>query len=122
MLNGRKRAVSRIINNLLSNASKFTPVDGEIVITARVDKMGALLINIADNGIGISKNDIIRMLEPFEQANRYHPHKHEGTGLGLHLCQNLMKLHGGSLEIDSKLGEGTTVILTFPPGRTTIEE
>ncbi|MBF0248056.1 MAG: hypothetical protein HQL36_08300 [Alphaproteobacteria bacterium] len=66
----------------------------------------------------MSPSELDRALRPFEQANSRYARKHEGTGLGLHFCQNLMRLFGGELHIDSDVDKGTQVILEFPPERT----
>lgn len=108
------RPVTQIFNNLLSNAIKFTPQGGKAVISARSDATGDLVVSVADNGIGMSEKDIEKALKPFEQASSISPRKHEGTGLGLYICCNLMRLMGGNLEIESKVDEGTTVVLRFP--------
>lgn len=63
-----------------------------------------------------------KALKPFEQADGTHSRRHEGTGLGLHLCVNFMKLFGGSLEIESEVDKGTTIALIFPPERTVIPD
>ncbi len=115
---GDERVMLQIFNNLLSNAIKFTPDSGEIVVAAHVNKDNSITISVTDTGIGISDEEIVRALIPFEQLSTLHSRRHEGTGLGLHLCNNFMKLFSGTLKIKSKLGQGTTVTLCFPPERT----
>ncbi len=115
---GDERAMIQMLNNLLSNAIKFTPDRGEIGIGAKVDQSNRIVISISDNGIGMSDEGIARAMKPFEQADETHSRRHEGTGLGLHLCTNLMKLFGGTLDIESGVEIGTTVTLRFPPERT----
>lgn len=118
LLHADDRAISQVFNNLLSNAVKFTPEGGKITVSARMDGNGGLAVGFADTGIGMSEQDIVRALQPFEQVNSLHSRKHEGTGLGLFICCNLMQIHGGSLTIDSEVGTGTTVTARFPPKRT----
>ncbi len=118
MIYADDRALTQIINNFLSNAVKFTPAGGKITVSANIEDDRSIVIRVADSGIGMSHRDIIRAIEPFEQADSSQPRKHEGTGLGLYICSNLMKLHGGSMEICSMEGEGTTVTVRFPPKRT----
>ena len=120
MLNGSRRALVQILNNLLSNAVKFTPADGKVSVSAKIDETGSMLISVADTGIGIPDEKIAKVLNPFEQADSAHAKLHEGTGLGLHLCQNLIKLHGGDLKLQSKVGKGTMVTVKFPPERTVV--
>src|SRR5690606_18342624 len=76
---------------------------------------GDILITVADTGIGIAPEDVPRALEPFVQLGR--GQWQEGTGLGLPLCQSLIRLHGGSLKLDSLPGAGTTVRIRLPAAR-----
>ena len=111
-----ERRVRQILLNLLSNAVKFTPEGGEVTITAFL-KAGGLTIAVADTGIGIAAHDIPRALERFGQIDSAMGRKHTGTGLGLPLAKELTELHGGTLIIESEVGAGTTVTVTFPPVR-----
>ena len=108
----------QILLNLLSNAIKFTPTDGEVTVSARVNGDGRYVIEVADTGVGIAAADIPKVLEPFGQVDDVLTRNYEGSGLGLHLAKSFTEMHGGVLEIKSALGEGTTVILTFPKERT----
>ncbi|MHA1598928.1 MAG: ATP-binding protein, partial [Alphaproteobacteria bacterium] len=74
--------------------------------------------SIADTGIGIAPEDIPLVLEPFGQVRVDSTHTHEGTGLGLPLSKRLVELHGGTLDIESTPGVGTTVRVRFPSDRT----
>jgi len=87
------------------------------VIVFVVDAPAGLTIVVRDTGIGIAKEDIPRVTEPFIQVDSSLSRRHEGTGLGLALVAALMELHGGTLNIDSELGKGTTVAVTFPMRR-----
>lgn len=115
---GDNRALTQVLNNLISNAIKFTPANGSIEVLASVEADNAICLKITDTGIGMSDTGLIKALKPFEQADSSNPRNKEGTGLGLHLCVNLMKLFGGSLDITSKIAVGTTVTLLFPPEKT----
>ena len=115
-LRADSRRLRQILLNLLSNALKFTPAGGRITISARRSPSG-LRIVVADTGIGIAAADIPKALEHFGQVDSRLARKHDGTGLGLPLCQKLMELHGGTLELESTPGAGTTVTLTFPARR-----
>jgi signal transduction histidine kinase len=110
-----KRKVKQVLINLISNAVKFTPPEGEITITAHQDGAGNMLIAVRDTGIGIAEDDIATALAVFGQVHR--SQSHEGTGLGLPLCRMFTELHGGKLALTSTLGEGTTVKLMFPAAR-----
>jgi two-component system, cell cycle sensor histidine kinase PleC len=111
------RAVRQILDNLLSNAIKFTPAGGEVALTAAIDDNGRMVMVVADSGVGIAPKDIDRVLEPFEQVDGAISSPHEGTGLGLHLGRRLTELHGGTLDIASAIGVGTTVTVCFPRDR-----
>lgn len=116
-LRGDERSIIQIFNNLLSNAVKFSPRDGEVTITANAEN-GAIVVSVIDTGIGMSQEDIGRVIKPFQQAETNISKSQVGTGLGLHLCHNLMQLHGGEISLQSVVGEGTTATVKFPPDRT----
>jgi signal transduction histidine kinase len=105
--------IRQILINLMSNAVKFTPPGGKITVSAR-QRDSAIVIEVKDTGIGIAPEDLAKALEPFGQIDNEMSRRHEGTGLGLPLSKNLVELHGGSLEIASTPGVGTTVTLVFP--------
>lgn len=113
-----QKSVAQILNNLVSNAIKFTPEGGKIEVSVRTNGQEEICFKVEDSGIGMSNDDLERALQPFEQADSLHARRHEGTGLGLHLCQKLIELHGGRLEMASIQGEGTAATVFFPPGRT----
>ncbi len=112
------RIIRQILINLLSNAVKFTPESGHISINAGFDEIGSIVLKISDSGIGIEETDIPKALEPFGQIRENPELAHEGTGLGLSLSKRLVEMHDGVLSIESRVGEGTTVIVWFPPERT----
>ncbi len=109
--------LKKILLNLLSNAIKFTPPGGQVAIGAAFDDNGGIALSVADTGIGIAPKDIPRVLEPFNQIMENSFLAHEGTGLGLSLVKKLTEIHGGFLKIESEVGKGTTVTVTFPPER-----
>lgn len=114
---GDKKAIMQILNNLLSNAVKFTPRNGQVSISAEMNGDDSMSILVVDTGEGMSRDQVIKALKPFEQAHTTYSKRHKGNGLGLYICQNLMGLHGGSLEIKSEVAKGTTVLMHFPPER-----
>lgn len=109
------RAVKQVLLNLLSNAIKFTPAGGQVRIGGRIEPDGSVVLFVRDTGIGIRQEDIGRIFEPFWQGDPSIRRRSEGTGLGLAISRKFMQLHGGSLEITSGLGEGTTATVNFPP-------
>ncbi len=118
-----ERLVKQVIINLATNAVKFTPDGGAIKAEVRrVDGDNGIAIVISDTGIGIAKDDIERVIKPFEQCEASYTKTIEGTGLGLSLARSLMHLHGGELSIESEVGLGTSVVLTFPVDRVVTKE
>ena len=71
-------------------------------------------IAIADSGIGIARDDLDKVLQPFGQASNVHNRAYEGSGLGLYLVKSIVELHGGELILDSEPGRGTTVTMRLP--------
>jgi signal transduction histidine kinase len=109
-----RRAAVQMIVNLVSNAVKFTPPDGQIVVEGGRDDDGGLFICVADTGMGIAKSDIPKALAPFSQIDDGRSRHQGGTGLGLPIVKSLIELHGGSLALDSEPGKGTRATLKFP--------
>jgi two-component system cell cycle sensor histidine kinase PleC len=115
------RAVKQVLLNLLSNAIKFTPRGGRVTVRAEVrqDSLGERVrVSVTDTGIGINKEDLTRLAQPFEQVESQHSKTTQGTGLGLALTKSLIELHEGALEMESTPGEGTTVSFVLPIRRT----
>ena len=121
ILHADLRLVRQVLLNLLSNAAKFTPDGGRIEFVARRTRAGGIALSVADTGIGIAPADISRVVEPFVRVEGALARVYEGTGLGLALTRSFMELHGGRLEIESTLGEGTTVTAIFPPAAAAAE-
>jgi len=116
-LHADERLVKQMLINLLSNGVKFTPAGGTVTVGAQF-KAGAMLIAVADNGIGVNRDEALIALEPFRQVDGSNTRQQEGTGLGLPLVKSYIELHGGGFRLDSGPGKGTLVTLTFPPERT----
>jgi len=112
-LAGDPRALKQILLNLLSNAIKFTPEGGAVAIRAAVDD-NYYYLQVVDNGIGISQEDLARLGRPFEQADDQRVKSKTGTGLGLALVKSFAALHGGEAEITSRKDEGTWVTIILP--------
>jgi cell cycle sensor histidine kinase DivJ len=108
-----KRALLQMLINLLSNGVKFTPGGGTVSVTA-VNRPSGLEISVTDTGIGIAPADLNRLGKPFEQIESEYTKVKEGTGLGLALVRGLVHLHGGTMTMESEVGEGTTVRILLP--------
>ncbi|HTW52186.1 MAG TPA: ATP-binding protein [Stellaceae bacterium] len=119
---GDELRLEQVLLNLASNAVKFTPSGGDVTVSALLALSGEVVITVADSGIGMAPEDIPRALQPFGQVDNSLSRPHGGTGLGLPLAQRLVELHGGTLTVDSALGEGTTVTVVLPAERTHLPE
>lgn len=108
-----RKALRQILLNLISNAVKFTPKGGRVVVAAKV-VANTLNITVSDNGAGMSSDDIDRIGEPYVQADSARYSDVRGTGLGLSLVKSLIDLHEGRMTIASQLGVGTTVEIYLP--------
>ena len=109
------RAVKQMVLNILSNAIKFSHVDGTIILRTRQEEAFAY-IEVIDQGIGIAPQDLPKLCNPFVQADSSYKREHEGVGLGLSVVKGLAQLHGGSFTLDSELGAGTTATIALPKG------
>jgi cell cycle sensor histidine kinase DivJ len=124
-----RRALLQIMLNLLSNAVKFTNRGGKVTVTAAAEfghdsgresghatgnEVAHLVVSVADTGVGIGAEDLPRVGEPFFQARSSYDRRHDGTGLGVSIVKGLLALHGGWMEIESSVGEGTRVIVRLP--------
>ena len=112
------RSFKQIMLNILSNAVKFTPDNGKIKISVQCTPKKELLIEVSDNGVGIPKNKVNDLFQPFSQVENIMTREHEGSGLGLVLIRKLVELHGGRVWIESEEGKGCSVFVLFPKNRT----
>jgi cell cycle sensor histidine kinase DivJ len=112
-ITGDPRAFKQIVLNLVSNAIKFTERGGTVTASAAVE--GArLVLRVSDTGVGIAADDLKRIGDPFFQAGKTYQRRHEGTGLGLSIVKSLVAMHGGEMNLQSRIGEGTTVAIALP--------
>lgn len=102
--------VGQVLANVISNAIKFTPRGGEVTLSVRA-LPDAVAFSVADNGIGISENDLPHIFDRFWQANGA---RKLGSGLGLAICKSLVELSGGSIRVESALDKGTVMTFTLP--------
>ena len=117
VLHADARKLKQILVNLLSNAVKFTSAAGEVTLKAWWREDSGYVFQVIDNGIGIALADIPKALSPFGQVDSTLARKYGGTGLGLPLAKSLAEMHGGSLDLQSEEGAGTTVTVRFPSER-----
>jgi GAF domain-containing protein/anti-sigma regulatory factor (Ser/Thr protein kinase) len=110
---GDERKVKQVLVNLLSNAVKFTPEGGQIKVEARLGDR-AVIMSVADNGIGIAPEDQEAIFEEFRQVGSNYAHKREGTGLGLSLTRKFVELHDGKIWVESEPGKGSKFTFTLP--------
>ena len=111
------KKIRQILLNLLTNAIKFTQKGGMVTVTIWARSGSGYVLQVADTGIGISLADIPKALGVFGQVDSSFSRQHEGTGLGLPLTKSLAELHGGSLDLQSQPGVGTTVTIRLPAER-----
>ena len=113
VMNGDPRAFKQIALNLVANAIKFTERGGSVTVSAAVEGT-RLMLCVTDTGVGIAAEDLARIGDPFFQAGKTYQRKHEGTGLGLSIVKGLVGLHNGEMNVQSTVGEGTTVTVALP--------
>ena len=116
IINADLEAVDRIVMNLLSNAIKFSPVDEIIEVTLNAEKDN-VKISVKDNGMGIAEKEQKKIFNRFEQATNSKRIEGKGSGIGLDLVSYLVKSHGGKIQLNSKLNEGSEFIVTLPVGK-----
>lgn len=112
-----ERALRQVILNLMSNALKFTPRNGEIVLSVARTESGGQLVSVRDTGPGIPKEEIPKVMQAFGQGSLAHKTAEGGTGLGLPIVKNLVEIHGGTFELTSEVRKGTLVTAYFPRQR-----
>jgi CheY-like chemotaxis protein/two-component sensor histidine kinase len=110
-----ERRLKQMLVNLLSNAVKFTPENGELGIDVRAEQEDKRVIfTVWDNGIGIKEADLTRLFQPFVQLDSSLAREVTGTGLGLALVTQMVRLHGGSIRVQSEPGKGSRFHITLP--------
>jgi len=115
VLNADMRRLKQMLVNLISNAVKFTPQGGSLGIEVEGNQSEhQVSISVWDKGIGISEQDLPRLFQPFVQLDSSLSRQYAGTGLGLALVQRLAQMHGGIVQVESKLGEGSRFTILLP--------
>ena len=113
LIGGDRSRFNQVLNNLISNASKYSPENSEITLSAN-HIFDHIEVEIADQGIGISPNNLASVFVPFFRAEDEETQKQSGTGLRLSVVKTLIQLHGGRVKIESTLGIGTKVQFSVP--------
>lgn len=114
--------LKQILLNLTSNAIKFTRPGGAVVVAAHGGPDGTFVFEVRDTGLGMTPDEIEIALQPFGQVDDSNTRRYEGTGLGLPLAKRLAELHGGSLQVESEKGHGTTVTVIIPAARVSLRD
>ena len=115
IIEGDERRLKQVLINLLSNAVKFTPEGGSVRLEVRADAIVEMVaIRVIDTGIGIASEDMDKLFKAFSQIDSSLSRQHEGTGLGLTLVQKIVSLHGGSVTVESKVGQGSCFTVKLP--------
>ncbi len=112
MAHGDARRVSQVLLNLVGNAIKFTD-EGEVEIRATLDK-GQFALTVRDTGPGIADADQERIFGEFQQIDNSNTRKKGGTGLGLAISKRMVEMQGGTISVDSALGQGSTFRVVLP--------
>lgn len=112
-ISATEQGIDRILNNLVSNAIKYTPRGGRVLIVLSVERNRANL-RVTDTGIGIPEESLKHLFEEFYRAPNAKAQEKEGTGLGLAITKDLVTRFGGHISVQSQVGQGTTFTITFP--------
>jgi signal transduction histidine kinase len=113
-LKSDRQKVKQIVLNLLSNALKFTPAGSVTITVTSVTKDRTIGIAVADTGIGIAADDRVKVFEDFRQLDSSPARGYGGTGLGLSICRRLSQMLGGTIDLESEAGKGSTFTLRLP--------
>ena len=120
---GDRKKIRQVVSSLLSNAVKFTPDRGRVGVALRHGPLApghdarAVQLVVSDSGIGISRDQVAKIFEPFFQVDSSSTRAFGGTGLGLTLAKAYVEAHGGRIWVDTTPGQGSTFVATFPLGR-----
>ena len=112
-IKGDQSKLRQVIQNLVSNAVKYSPHGGKVTVTARQHEGGQILVSISDEGIGIPADKIDKLFQKFSRIDSPEANQIKGAGLGLWICREIVEAHGGKIWMESVVGKGTTVHLTL---------
>jgi two-component system, OmpR family, sensor histidine kinase VicK len=105
--------IDQVFDNLITNALKYTSQNGSITVQT-IEEPEQVVIRVIDTGIGIPKEDLPKIFDRFYRVDKARSRKMGGTGLGLSIAQQMLEAHGGTITIDSEVGQGTVVTFTLP--------
>jgi signal transduction histidine kinase len=111
LISGAEDKIARAVLNLLDNAIKYTPVGGSVSLSLR-ERAGNAVIEVKDTGIGIPEDEVEHIFKRFYRGSK--ATKSLGSGLGLAITQGIITAHRGNIQVKSKVGKGTTMLVTFP--------
>ena len=111
-----ERRLDQVLNNLISNALKFTAEGGSVRLQARRDNRDGIIVRVQDTGVGISSDEIANLFQKYQQSTSGKTSAHKGTGLGLVISKMIVEAHGGKIWVESEEGKGTTFAFTLPAG------
>ncbi|MEX6689806.1 ATP-binding protein [Danxiaibacter flavus] len=109
-----KERIGQVVTNLVSNAIKYSPDGGEIVVSTRTDENNNVTVSVQDYGIGISKSEQYRVFERFYRVNNVKNQNFSGMGLGLYISSQIINRHGGNINVQSEEGRGSTFSFSLP--------
>ncbi len=112
-IKGDHSKLRQVIQNLVSNAVKYSPGGGNIVVAARPHSGDQILVTISDEGIGVPAEKIEKLFQKFSRVDSPEANQIKGAGLGLWICREIVEAHGGKIWLESQVGKGTTVFLTL---------
>ncbi|MCX5970225.1 MAG: HAMP domain-containing sensor histidine kinase, partial [Coprothermobacterota bacterium] len=108
-----EEALARVVENLLTNAVKFSPKGGHVEVRLKLEEK-TLLLEVEDHGLGIPANELAQLFQPFQRGRSAEQKRIHGTGLGLYVSRRIVEEHGGSISLTSEEGKGTTVTVRLP--------
>lgn len=111
---GDQAKLRQVIQNLISNAVKYSPSGGKVMVTAREQGEEALRVTVTDEGIGIPADQMDRLFQKFSRVDSAEAREIKGSGLGLWICREIVRAHGGEIGVESEYGKGSTFSFTLP--------
>jgi len=115
-LEADSRRLDQVLNNLVSNALKFTGEGGSVQLHALHDNGKGIIVRVQDTGVGIAPDEIASLFQKYQQSTSGKTSEHKGTGLGLVICKMIVEAHGGKIWVESEEGKGTKFTFTLPVG------